>query len=58
MVASLRSSLQAKERELTGAMDRFLQEKVGGAKAQGELAAIRARLQTAHQNISSLQSKV
>ena len=58
MVVSLRSSLQAKERELTEAMDRFLQEKVGAAKAQGELAATRARLETAQQHIASLQNKV
>lgn len=58
MVVSLRSSLQAKERELTETMDRFLQEKVGAAKAQGELAATRARLETAQQHIASLQNKV
>ena len=58
MVSSLRSSLQVKERELTEATDRFLQEKVGLAKTQGELAALRARCDTYQQQISSLQSKV
>lgn len=58
MVVSLRSSLQAKERELTEAMNKFLQEKVEATKAQGELAARRARLETAQQHITSLQNKV
>lgn len=58
MVVSLRSSLQAKERELTEAMNKFLQEKVEATKAQGELAALRARLETAQQHITSLQNKV
>lgn len=58
MVVSLRSSLQAKERELTEAMNKFLQEKVEAAKAQGELAALRARLETAQQHITTLQNKV
>ena len=58
MIASLRSSLQAKERELTEAMDKFLQEKVGAAKTQGELAAVSARLETAQHHISSLNNKV
>ena len=58
MSASLRSSLQAKERELTDTMDRFLQEKVEAAKVQGELAAVRARQETAQQHINSLQKKV
>ena len=57
MVVSLRSSLQAKERELTDVMDRYLQEKVGAAKTQGELAAVSARLDTAQQHINSLQTK-
>ena len=54
---SLRSSLQTKERELTEATDKFLQEKVGLARAQGELAGLRARCETDQQHIS-LQSKV
>lgn len=58
MVVSLRSSLQAKERELTETMDKFLQEKVALAKVQGELVALRARCETDQQHISSLQSKV
>lgn len=58
MVVSLRSSLQAKERELTEAMNKFLQEKVEATKAQGELAALRARLETAQQHITSLRNKV
>ena len=55
---SLRSSLQTKERELTEATDKFLQEKVGLARAQGELAGFRARCETDQKHISSLQSKV
>ena len=58
MAASLRSSLQAKERELTDSMDKFLQEKVEAAKAQGELAAARACLETSQQQINALQDKV
>ena len=58
MVVSLRSSLQAKERELTETMDKFLQEKVALAKVQGELVALRARCETDQHHISSLQSKV
>lgn len=58
MVVSLRSSLQAKEHELTETMDKLLQEKVESAKIQGELTAVRAKLNTANQNITSLQSKV
>ena len=58
MVVSLRSSLTAKERELTETVDKFLQEKVTLAKAQGELTALRARCETDRQHISSLQSKV
>ena len=54
----LRSSLAAKERELTETVDRVLQEKVALAKIQGELAALRARCQTDQQHISSLQSMV
>ena len=54
----LRSSLAAKERELTETVDRVLQEKVALAKVQGELAALRARCQTDQQHISSLQSMV
>ncbi|CAI7993242.1 hypothetical protein GBAR_LOCUS1227, partial [Geodia barretti] len=42
MVVGLRSSLAAKERELTETVDRVLQEKVALAKVQGELAALRA----------------
>ena len=58
MVVGLRSSLAAKERELTETVDRVLQEKVALAKVQGELQALRARCQTDQQHISSLQSKV
>ena len=58
MVVGLRSSLAAKERELTEMVDRVLQEKVALAKVQGELAALRARCHTDQQHISSLQSKV
>ena len=58
MVASLRSSLQAKERELTEAVDCLLQEKVGLARAQGELASLTTRCETDQRHISSLQTKV
>ena len=43
-VAALRSSLQARETELTRATDQFLQEKVATARAHGELSALRGRL--------------
>jgi predicted nuclease with TOPRIM domain len=58
MVVGLRSSLAAKERELTETVDRVLQEKVALAKVQGELAALRARCHTDQQHITSLQSKL
>ena len=43
-VVALRSSLQARETELTRATDQFLQEKVATARAHGELSALRGRL--------------
>ena len=58
MVISLRSSIQAKEHELTQIMDKLLHEKVNSAKAQEELAAVRARFQTAQHNMECLENKV
>lgn len=58
IVSSLKASLHAKEKELTQAMDKFLQEKLASAKAHGELSAMGARLERAQQDIQALQRKV
>ena len=54
VVSSLQNSLQAKEQELTTTTDSLLQEKLGAARAQVELEAVRAQLDRAQQVIYTL----
>ena len=54
----MRSTLQAKEAELTRTMDQFLQEKVATAKAHGELNSLRGRLNKTQGEIEGLQRQI
>lgn len=50
--------LQAKEAELTRTMDQFLQEKVSCARVQGELSAVRGRLERVQSEVEGLRREL